>query len=432
MRTPLLILLVAAAAFAGELGRTLRALKTDDRERRREALETLATGAVAPESRRDRDRTLRALARFMHDRFPGKERALAVRALGRLDRPRAYEELLDRLEEETDDRVLREAEAVFRRAPPDVAKAVLRRFDRAKEPLARAVFLRMLGAVPGVEARERVRVRATMADHWCPRAAALQALARDRGDESLATLVRSLDDDDPAIVTAAIETLGRRTGKRFGREIAQWKAWFETRDEVAAIDEALEKAGKGDERTYAHETERRTVAPPFFGIPVKERRIAFVFDVSGSMRYKLPLAYDQLSRVVKGLPSTTLFEVIFFNEFVWPWRGRLSHADPVTKELLVRHIETIEIKSYTNLFDSLEKALGLGVDEVFVISDGEPNRGRRQHPRHILGELKRINKRGTKIHTISVIRTVDGGEHVALLKTIAEQHGGTHVQRTLR
>ena len=150
------------------------------------------------------------------------------------------------------------------------------------------------------------------------------------------------------------------------------------------------------------------------------------------MRYKLPLAYDQLARVVKGLPSTTLFEVVFFNEFVWPWRGRLSHADPVTKQLLLQHLPKIEIKSYTNLFDAIEKALSLKVDEIFVISDGEPNRGRKRFPRDILRELKKINARKTVIHSISVVRVVDGDKHIELLEQIARDHGGRHVQRTLK
>ena len=42
------------------------------------------------------------------------------------------------------------------------------------------------------------------------------------------------------------------------------------------------------------------------------------------------------------------------------------------------------------------------------------------------------NGKRVPIHTISVVRTVDGDKHVALLKTIAEQHGGKAVQRTLK
>jgi hypothetical protein len=69
---------------------------------------------------------------------------------------------------------------------------------------------------------------------------------------------------------------------------------------------------------------------------------------------------------------------------------------------------------------------------VFVVSDGEPNRGRKQFPDDILAELERVNTRHARIHTVSVVRTVDGDEHVALLKRIAEAHGGEHVARTLR
>ncbi|MFI5402921.1 MAG: VWA domain-containing protein, partial [Planctomycetota bacterium] len=177
---------------------------------------------------------------------------------------------------------------------------------------------------------------------------------------------------------------------------------------------------------------RKTIGGTYFGIPVKGTKVAFVCDVSGSMRYKLPLAYDQLTRAVKSLPSTTQFEVVFFNEHVWPWRGRLSRADPVTKELLVRTLERIEVKNYTNLFEAIETALALGTDEVFVISDGEPNRGRKQFADEILAELKRINTRGARIHTVSVVRTVDGDEHVPLLKRIADENNGQYEERTLK
>jgi len=300
--------------------------------------------------------------------------------------------------------------------------------------------VRVLGELPGEEARRRIRLRAAMADHWCPRSAAVHALVHDRAPESYALLVALLDEDEPAVRTAAVESLGYLTGKDFGLDVAAWKAWWRTRDETQAIDEALADgegeggagAPKEDERRYAHELPARTIRPYYFGIPVRGSTVAFVFDVSASMRYKLPLAFDQLTRAVCGLPSTSRFEVIFFNEQVWPWRGRLSHADPVTKALLVAHLPEIKIRSYTNLFDSIEQALELEVEEIFVISDGEPNRGRRQLPRDILSELKRLNTHGTRIHTVSIVRVVDGDDHVRLLAKIAEENGGEHVERTLK
>jgi len=432
MRQLLLIGLLVTPVAAGELGKTLRLLRLEDRERRREALKALALGEIAPASRSEAKKTERALARFMSSRHPGIERALAIHALGRLERRTAYETVLDRLLNETDDRVLHAAEAVFLKAPPETVDALAPRLAKAKDAVQRAALVRIQGAIPGPEAQRRNRIRAAMGDHWAPRAAAVHGLARDRDPTAFGPLLELLDSNDPALLTAAIESLTRLTRRAYGRDVVQWKTWWNTRDKTAPLEEAIEKAGKGDRRTYAHESERRTIAENYFGIPIHGAKVAFVFDMSASMRYKLPLALDQLTRAVKSLPSTTLFEVVFFNEHVWPWRGRLSHADPVTKELLLRHIPTMEVKSYTNLFDAMETALDLGIDEMFVISDGEPNRGRRQFPRDILRELEKLNVGGTVIHTISVVRTVDGGDHVTLLKSIAEAHRGQHVARTLK
>jgi hypothetical protein len=433
MRTLLLLLcLLAHANAAAEFGRTLRALRADDRQRRREALETFANGSLRPSSRSEAEKLERVLGRFLSDRFPGTERALAVRALGRLDSRRVFTSLLDRIEEETDDRVLKAAEQVFRKAPPELLDDLVRRVDKAKDPLHRAALVRMMGALPGERTRERMRLRAKISDHWCPRAAALHSLARDRHRAAFPPLMISLADSDPGVVTAAAESLARLTGREYGRDVQAWKAWWEAGGRTDPLALPAKKDGEPGRRRYAHEVETTTIAPTYFGIPVKGRRVVFVFDVSASMRYKLPLAYDQLSRAVKALESACEFEVIFFNEHVWSWRGRMSHADPVTKELLLRHLPTLEVKSYTNLFDSIEKALALDPQEIFVISDGAPNRGRKQHPKEILRELKRINTKSTRIHTISVVRVVDGDEHTSLLKAIAGDHGGEHVARTLK
>jgi hypothetical protein len=439
VRVVLLALLVIPA-WGQDFDKEIRALKGDEREKREAALALFAKGEIAPATAYQRDRAFDALRRYLSDRFPGDERALAFRAIGRLGMDRGFGALLDRLATDTDDRVLEAAEEAFRTAPESLGDDLSRRIAKADDPLQRAVYLRVLAAVPG--GLPRVRMRVTMADDWCPRAAAAHALARDRSPEALPPLIALLDSDDPGLLTAAIESLSALTHLDFGRDPVQWKTWWETRDKLAPIDEALkqkeggpgggEPQADGERRTVAQQPERKTIGGTYFGIPVTGRKVAFVCDVSASMRYKLDISYDQLTRAVKAMPSTSLFDVIFFNEHVWPWRGRLSHADPVTKELLIRHLPTIEVKNYTNLFDAIETALGLDVDEIFVISDGEPNRGRKQFPDEILAELRRINTKGTRIHTISVVRTVDGDEHPAILRLIAEENHGQHVERTLK
>ena len=260
MRKLLLIALLVLPASAGELGKTLRVLRLEDRERRREALKALALGEITPASRREAEKTERALARFLSSRRPGLERALAFHALGRLRRRSAYEKLLDRLLDETDDRVLHAAEQVFSKAPPETMVVLAPRLARAEDAIPRAALARMQGAIQGPEAQRRNRIRAAMGDHWAPRAAAVHGLARDPDPTAFGPLIELLDSNDPALLTAAIESLTRLTRRAYGRDVVQWKTWWNTRDKTAPLEEAIEKAGKGDRRTYAHESERRTIA----------------------------------------------------------------------------------------------------------------------------------------------------------------------------
>lgn len=423
-RTIVFLALFAGVVVADDFGRRLRDLRADDRARRREALEDFAEGRVRPASKAQEDKLARNLRSFLTKRLPGKERALAARSLGRLGR---LETLIDWMAKERDDRVLRAVATACRRAPPAAVEIVAHRLGKERDPLLRAIYVRLLGAMGS----RLVRLHAQTALHWCEQAAAAHALETQRDPAVLKTLIELLDAREPGLVTAAAESLTRLTGKKHGRDIAAWKVWYGERKKDAPIEPP--KPPKSDKkRRYAHEKQDDPIRPYYFGIPVRGSRVVFVFDVSASMRYKLPLAYDQLARAVKALPSRSMFEVVFFNEHVWPWRGRLSHADPVTKELLVRHLPEIEIKSYTNIYDSMEKALTLKPDEIFLISDGAPNRGRYRTPRDILRELKALNVKKIRINTISVVRVVDGDEHVGLLKQIAEQHGGKAVQRTLK
>ncbi len=421
----------AAPEGAAHWGKTIRSLKVDDRSRRRAALTRLANGEIEPNGKREIAAGQRALGRFLSLKRPGLERALAVRALGRLGDRKTFEKLLQHLVKDTDDRVLAAAAEAFRLAPASSVPTVMMRLDAAKAPETRAVLIRLLSAMGGDPVRKRMLLRARGWDHWCPRAAALHGLARDKSKESLALLVESLDTEDPALLTAAVESLTTITKKKFGLDVAKWKAWWATRD--LPEDEPLVPAPGEAGRTVAQKpNERRTIAPRYFSIPITGSRVVFVYDVSASMRYKLPLANDQLLRAVKALPSTTRFEVVFFNEHVYPWRDRLSWADPVTKLRLAQTISDIEIKSYTNLYDSMERAFRLDPDEIFIISDGAPNRGRFRLPRDIIREVKKLNEKRIPIHSISIVRVVDGDEHIALLETIAKQNGGQHVQRTLK
>jgi hypothetical protein len=424
-------LLFAAPLLAEDFGRVLRAAKHADRRVRRAALEYLADGTVQPKGRAQIEKMIRSLKVYLSSKSLGPDRALAVRALGRLPNEKVQKRILERVGVETDDRVLAAMEQVYAAGPADQLEPLLVRFREANEPIPRAAYLRMALATNSEKARELARTRAVMIDDWVVQATAVRALHRGRDVSKIC--IGLLEHNDPAVVASAIEVLTKKTGKRFGRDIIGWKTWWNTREKVKSLDDAMRKADRGKEtKTVSREEKPQPVRSYFFGVPVRGRKVVYVYDVSGSMRKKLPIANKQLLDSVRGLPPASEFEVVFFNEHVYPWRRRFSKADPITKALLVKHVEEIEIKSYTNLFDAMETGLELRPDEMFVISDGEPNRGRKQLPRDIRNELRKLNPNGkVRIHTVSVVRTVDGGEHVSLLKAIAEDHGGKSVQRTL-
>ena len=435
----LALLLSAAPALADEFGRVLRRAKDGGRAERREALESLAEGRIAPSTPGQKAKMARALSSYLSSKSLGRDRALAVKALGRLDEEKVYARFLKLLRKERDDRVLAELEDAFAAAPPEWFETLVARFRETgiDETVQRAVYLRMACAASGEKARAFVRTRAGMVDHWSLHATAITALRHDTEPGVLALCMEALDIKDTAVQAAAFELLAIRSGKRFGRDAVSWKTWWNTRKKTESLDKAIAKADKlnksrPETRTVSPEESVEPVRSYFFGMPIRGRKVVYVFDISASMRKKLPVALAQLVASIKGLPPRTRFEVVFFNENVMPWRGRLSGADAVTKALLIEQLKDLEIKSYTNLFDAMETGLRLKPDEMFVISDGAPNRGRKRFTRDILSELKRLNADGkATIHTVSVVRTVDGGEHVDLLKRVAAENGGQSVQRTL-
>jgi uncharacterized protein with von Willebrand factor type A (vWA) domain len=163
--------------------------------------------------------------------------------------------------------------------------------------------------------------------------------------------------------------------------------------------------------------------------------VIFCMDVSASMwGPKIEAAMAELALAVKSLRTRNRFNVIFFNEHPYVWRDELIPAYPFQKLECVTSFSDLTTKKYTNIFDTLERALGFaglgrfalkdapGVDDVFILTDGEPNRGRYRDTKGILAGLKALDPRKlVRIHAISI-----GDTPKELMAAIAEQQGGRH------
>ena len=88
----------------------------------------------------------------------------------------------------------------------------------------------------------------------------------------------------------------------------------------------------------------------------------------------------------------------------------------------VRFVEAITTGSGTNVFDSLEATLkDRRVDTIYLLTDGNPTRGRFTAPAAILKEIGALNRvRGATIHCIAF------GAESKLLKDLAAQNGGKY------
>jgi hypothetical protein len=278
---------------------------------------------------------------------------------------------------------------------------------------------------------------ARQAAEWVEESGRALGLARRGGPVAIEHLIRLLGHADVAPRVHAWEGLVRLTGRQFPPDRALWEAWAKARVEPAAAAPAPAAPADPDDR-YAPTAPAHV--PRYYGVPVPKKRatsrVVFCCDVSQSM-YGPPLdrSRRELAKTLKELTTAHRFDVIAFNENALPWAGRLVRAHPVQKVRALDWYLNLEPTSYTNIYDSLEIAFGYAgrgrkaladpepLDAIFLLSDGEPNRGRYREPAQLvreLAELSRISAPSIPIHTIGA-----GEAAFALLRDIASRTGGT-------
>ena len=161
----------------------------------------------------------------------------------------------------------------------------------------------------------------------------------------------------------------------------------------------------------------------------------FCLDVSQSMYGPaLDRCRRELLITLKQCTTSHRFEVIAFNENVVPWAKRLVRAHPVQKERAIDWFLALEPTSHTNLYDAVELAFGYAgrgrraalsperLDAVYLLSDGEPNRGRHLQPDPIVKAIGELSQGDVPVHTVGA-----GEIAIHLLKRIAAVTKGTFV-----
>lgn len=195
----------------------------------------------------------------------------------------------------------------------------------------------------------------------------------------------------------------------------------------------------------------------FFGVPVTGKTIGFVIDTSGSMSAqaagtvgaggngaaderiptRLRAAKDQLLTAISAMAPGSRYHVFTFASEARAWSAQPVPVGNESTRQLAELLSRFKADGGTNLFDGLALALAVGelrygqadqdgIDELFLLSDGEPTAGDIRDPDEIRKLLLEANKyRKVRINTVFT----GTGSGADFLRKLAEDHDGVFVQR---
>ena len=176
----------------------------------------------------------------------------------------------------------------------------------------------------------------------------------------------------------------------------------------------------------------------YFGLDVgASKRMAFLCDFSGSMtekvtvkkadgssgsERKIDVLKKELVRVIEKLPKDAAINIIYFDASYKPWKKKLYPLKGKGRAQAVNWVQSRNNGSGTNVFDTLEFALhDKQVDTIFLLTDGNPSRGKYLDPEVIATEVGILNRlRGVTINCIAF------GEKSPLLERLAAENGGEY------
>jgi HEAT repeat protein len=263
--------------------------------------------------------------------------------------------------------------------------------------------------------------------------ASLRQLADKR---SISPLITAAADRATEVATPALAALRELTAHD-EQDAAAWRLWWNT----AIKDFEVKKPAI----LAAEEPVKEAKGTAFYGIESRSRRLMFILDRSGSMMEadagggtRWSAAQSETIQCITALPEGAAFNIIFFSHDYDIWSKGLMPANKQNKAAAIAWIKGLEAVGATNLFDPLarafdlagrgtfDKAYGTAFDTIYLMSDGQPNRGRIIEPAEIVKELQRMNAlKLIKVHTIGVGKSHDP----LLMRRIAEVTGGDYVAR---
>jgi len=109
----------------------------------------------------------------------------------------------------------------------------------------------------------------------------------------------------------------------------------------------------------------------------------------------------------------------------------LFAASPPAKEAALRFMDKLAPDGRTNIYDSLEIALGdADADTVVLVTDGAPTEGKRRTRAAILAGIRQLNRyRLARIHCVEIGAQNTSARWKGFMKEIADATNGNYLQR---
>ena len=307
---------------------------------------------------------------------------------------------------------------------------------------------------------------------WEVRALAIAMCARGNLVEAVEPLVGALEHEDGRLRKDIDDALHALVGVRMYADVDLWKRWLEeNRAQLSEKAAALAKSGTYDQPLGPLEDwpaaegkdeadgVKRSGTTAFYGITSYSKRLVFLIDISRSMQdeaqdkpapsgaaehpyreprgtSKMDIARWQLHRALQDLPEDASFNLVVYSESYKVWEDGMTPAKARAKKAAHAFVDGLVANGTTNIGDSLDKALelagvggkaadgGLAADTLYLLSDGNPNRGRVNVLSELLEDFVRRNRRARLVvHTIGIGEAAGS----SFLKDLAARTGGQYV-----
>lgn len=357
------------------------------------------------------------------------------------------------------------------------AKAHLQRlFSGEKDPRVRSAALGAIGDLS--EGLWEDWTIGRLGDpHWAVRLQAVDLIHYRNLKRAVPHLINALADATPRLADAIGSTLTEFTGQKIEPYADVWALWWVDNKKTF-----LAERGESDDgaKVKAGGKRNKFDVVHFYGLPIKSDRVMFIIDVSSSMlkktvnenprdKWKPPptttggdappppppppeilsgpkidVAKHELKKAIQGLPKDATFNIIAFSNAAMAWQSKMVKADDKNKAEALKWVRALKAKSVTYVDGALRLAFKIAglidvqasvpeitVDTIVLMSDGAPTDNSNRKPKLmdtelILGHVREWNAaKRVKIHCIGV----DIQPHIVFLKKLADQNGGTYLDR---